>query len=189
MLRAGDNSWKFLGTSVPLTATAIRTSTVGWTGSYQQLRVEYYIAGYGGAAIARVVVGTTTPNEGAILMTSKQIVTALLVAGVVTNTPSIPGWPTAGGTPTNVARWGTMDINNPPLAIKRMTGQGQYGGGPTAATPPIMFQTAGMWINTTTEINAVSLVSYATNVTTAAALIGLGLLAGSYITVWGRNNN
>lgn len=188
MLRAGDNSWKFLGTSVPLTATAIKTSTVGWTGSYQQLRVEYYIAGYAGAAIARVLVGTTTPNETATLMTAKQISTPLLV-NVIANTPSIPGWPTAGGTPTNVARWGTMNINNPPLAIKRMHGEGQYDGGPTAATPPAMFQTAGMWINNTTAINAISLVSYATNVATSPAAIGLGLLAGSYITVWGRNNN
>ena len=187
MLRAGDNSWKFLGTSVPLTATAIKTSTVGWTGSYQQLMVEYYIAGYAGAAIARVLVGTTTPNETATLMTAKQISTPLLV-NVIANTPSIPGWPTAGGTPANVARWGTMNINNPPLALKRMTGQGQYAGG-TAAVPPTMFQTAGMWINTTTQINAISLVSYATNAAVVPAAINLGITAGSYVTVWGRNNN
>lgn len=184
----GGKNWVFLGTSTPLTATAIRTSTVSWTDPFLQLRVEYYIAGYAGAAIARVLVGTTTPSETATLMTAKLISTPLLV-NVIANTPSIPGWPTAGGTPTNVARWGTMYINNPPLALKRMTGQGQYAGGPTAATPPAMFQTAGMWINNTTGINAISLVSYATNVTVIPALIGLGLLAGSYITVWGRNND
>jgi hypothetical protein len=161
---------------------------VSWTGSFLQLRVEYYIAGYAGAAIARVLVGTTTPNETAILMTAKQISTPLLV-NVIANTPSIPGWPTAGGTPAAVQRWGTMDINNPPLALKCMTGTGQYAGGPTAATAPTMFQTAGMWINTTTAINAISLVSYATNVAVAPAAIGLGITAGSYITVWGRNND
>lgn len=184
MLRAGDNSWKFLGKGLVPAVAAVRTPPVNWSGSYKQLMIEYYISGYGGNAIGRVIVGTTTPSESALFMCNK-IVEIVTAVPTITNAVSIPGWPTAGGTATNVARYGIMHVNNPATDVKRMTGTGQHTGVAPTATPT-MVTYAGMWSNNTTQINCVSMASF--SLVTGAAAPTVTFSPNTYVAVWGRND-
>jgi hypothetical protein len=172
--------WRFLGQGTA--SSAVRTSTVTWTGTFAQLHIEYFIAGYSGGAIGRVIVGPSGgPSETAGNMCTS------LIEGVTitTSSVSVPGWPTAV-TAAAVPRYGHMWIDNQASVVKRMTGHGQHSG--TAPTVvPTQMRMEGMWSDTTNLIQSVEMAVYAavTGTTVAATTFA----AGTFFNVWGRNNN
>lgn len=176
--------WNFLGQGIA--NGAIRTNVVTWTGTYKQLHIEYFISGYSGSAIGRVIVG---PTSG-LSETGTTFATAFLsmtppttVAGLAQ--ASIPGWPTAVLVAA-VARYGNMRIQNVASLIKRMEGSGQYAG-TAATTAPTMLQMSGNFNDTTNLINKAELAVYDT--LAATTISGNTFNAGTYINVWGRNDN
>lgn len=172
-------NWQFLGQGITA-VSAVRTNTVVWTGAYAQLMVEYYISGYAGNGIGRILCGNTAPNEAATDCCSG------LIEGVTltTTSVSVSGWPTAVNV-ANAQRYGVMFITNQATQVKRMVGNGQYAGtAPTVA--PTMIQHAGMYNNTSTLIQQMSFVSYATITTNT---LGTNFTGGTYFNVWGRNND
>lgn len=180
-LAADGKNWTDLGGTV-LASPAVRTATITWLGSWAQLWFEFFIAAYSNTAIGRVIVGTSAgPSETATLMCTT------LIEGVTLNTTavSVPGWPTAV-TVNNVERHGQMWITNQTAKVKRMNGVGQHAGtAPTVA--PLTMQWAGMWNNTSALINSASLVVYDT--LTATTVSARTFNAGTFLNVWGRNND
>jgi len=175
---ADAKNWAFLGRGT--SGAAVRTGVVVWTGTYAQLMVEYFIAGYAGNGIGRILCGNTAPNEAAT-----DCCTALIEGVTPTTTSvSVTGWPTAVNVAA-AARYGVMFINNQATFVKRMTRNGQYAG--TAPTVvPTMIQHAGMYNNSATSIQQMSFVSFATITTN---VIGAAFTTGTYFNVWGRNND
>lgn len=174
--------WVFLGHAEVTGSAAVRTPDVTWTGSYAQLQIEHYVPGYAGSAVARIVVGTSAgPSETALLMACQMIENVTVNASPAIN---IPGWPLAV-TVSNVPRYGQMWVSNIAAQVKRMTGIGQYGGTAPSAVPTSMVQ-HGLWNNTTALINSVRMTSFSTISGTGT---GANLNVGSYINVWGRNND
>lgn len=173
-------SWYFLGQGVA--NGTVRSNVVSWVGTYKQLWIEYYISGYSNISIGRVICGTTAGiSETAGTHCSS------LIEGVTLNSTSVsvPGWPT-GVTLSNVARYGHMYIMNVANQVKRMTGHGQHSGtAPT--TVPIQMRMAGMYNNTTSLINSIGFVNY-DNIT-ATVVSPRTFNAGTYINVWGRNDD
>jgi len=171
-------NWVLLGRGTA--SAAVRTNTVVWVGAYAQLMVEYYISGYAGNGIGRILCGNTAPSEVAT-----DCCTALIEGITLTATSvSVTGWPTAVNVAA-AARYGVMFITNQAAQVKRMVGSGQYAG--TAPTVvPTMIQHAGMYNNTATLVQQMSFVSFATITTN---VIGATFNAGTYFNVWGRNND
>lgn len=177
-LAPSAKNWTFLGRGTA--SVAARTNTVVWVGTYAELMVEYYISGYAGAGVGRILCGNTAPSE-----TATDCCTALIEGVTLTATSvSVTGWPTAVNVAA-AARYGIMFITNQAAQVKRMTGNGQYAG--TAPTVvPTMIQHAGMYNNTATLVQQMSFVSFATITTN---VIGATFNAGTYFNVWGRNND
>lgn len=177
--------WTFLGQGLVGTA-AVRTPLVSWVGAYQQLMIEHYIAGYNGAAIARLIVGPAAglSETGTTFCTT--LIDTVTTTTTVTNATSIPGWPLAGGTAAAVRRHGIMWVKNVATDVKSMAGLGNYAGtAPTTA--PSHITSSGLFNDTTNLIQQAELAVYAANTNTTVA--GTTMNSGSYLIVWGRNNN
>lgn len=175
-----NSGWRFLGQATA--STAVRTGDVTWTGTFKQLMIEYFISGYSNTAIGRVLVG---PTAG-ISETGTTFCTALL-EGTTLNTTSVSaaGWPTAV-TVNNVQRHGWMFVKNVAGEVKRMTGHGNHAGtAPT--TVPTMMRMDGLFNDTTNLINKARLTVY--DVLTGATVSSRTFNAGTYINVWGRNDD
>lgn len=175
---ANRTGWTYLG---KVTATtAVRTGVLSWTGNYQQLAAEHFIAGYSGAAIARVICG---PAAG--LTETGANFNSGLIENVTLTTSSInvSGWATAVATAA-ATRWGWMYIDNQQTVVKRMVGQGQYAG-TAPGTPPTMIQFAGMFNDTTNFINQCEMATYLA--LTGNAVSSVTMNPGTYLAMWGRN--
>lgn len=172
--------WIFLGQATA--SAAVRTGTITWTGTYKQLMFEYFIAGYSGGAIGRLIVG---PTAG-LSETGTTFCTALIENVTLTSTSvSVPGWPT-GVTVEAVRRHGWMFVKNVAAEIKTMVGNGNSAG--TAATVvPRSMRMAGLFNDATNPINKAELAVYDT--ITATTVSATTFTAGTYLNVWGRNDN
>ena len=201
----GARNWTLLGASLPLTANAVRTPTVSWALPFQQLMIEYYIGSYAGAAIARVVFGNT-PNTVVTLPGETtatcwcdltENVPAATATGNTTNSIATVGL-AISGIPTAITigvaeRWGMFNVNNQASRNKRITCQGQYSvtsianlGNPATVAPTSVRHDA-IYTAVTGTIQQVSLVSYGDTSTNTVSAVALG--TGSYVNVWGRNND
>lgn len=171
--------WQFLGQGTA--SAAVRTSTVTWTGAYKQLMVEYFIAGYSGSTIGRVVVG---PSSG--ITENNTLTCTSLIEGVTitTTSTSTAGFPTAVTT-TAATRYGVMFIDNQQAVVKRMVGHGMYAG-TAPSVVPTQIQMAGMFNDTTNLINKIEMACYDTITTTTVSANTFN--AGTYFNVYGRNN-
>jgi hypothetical protein len=172
--------WIFLGRGTA--SNAVRTTLVSWSGFYAQLWFEYFISGYNGGAIGRVLPG---PSSG--LSETGAIFCCNLIEGVTQNTTSVsvPGWPTAV-TAGTVRRAGDMWVKNVPAEIKSMTGIGNHSGTvPTVA--PIAMKMDGLMNDASNSIQQVELAVYAA--ITGTAISSTTFNAGTFINAWGRNNN
>jgi hypothetical protein len=178
-LGADAKNWVFLGTGTNA-ANAVRTGTVVWTGLYQQLMVEYFIAGYQGNAVGRIQVGNTAPLDTATTCCGS------VIEGIALDNTSInlSGWTTSSSNGA-VSRFGYMFIDNNISALgKRMTGYGQHGA-VSASVPPIQVTLAG-FSTLTASIQQLVMVSFTT---ASSTVVGSTLTANSFVNVWGRNND
>lgn len=177
---ADMKNWTFLGQATA--SAAVRTGTITWTGTFAELMFEYFISGYSGSAIGRLIVG---PTAG-LSETGTTFCTELTESGTRNTTSvSVPGWPTAV-TAGAVPRYGIMFVKNVAAAVKLMTGHGQHSG--TAPTVvPIGMTMNGMFNDTTNLINKAELAVYAA--ITGAAISATTFNSGTFLNVWGRNND
>ncbi len=175
----GGKNWVFLGQGTASAATS--TGTITWAGQFKQLMVEYFIAGYAGNGIGRILVA----NSGTPSPTATTCCTSIIVG--VTAAPTTPvsnsGWPTAIATGL-VPRYGWLHVSNINGVLKRATGHGQYGGtAPT--TVPTQVRIAGM-SSQTTLIQTLVMTSYTL---ATGNVIGGTMNAGTFVNVWGRNDD
>jgi hypothetical protein len=175
------HNWTFLGKSEILVA-APRTGTVTWTGGFRNLWVRYFIAGSAVSGVARILPGPTAgPNEAGLLCANSIIENSTLT----TTSVSVSGWIVNGAANTHT-RFGDQFIFNQQNLAKRMWGRGPSAvNPPVATTAPIQFSVAGHFVDTTNLINSFSLVNY-TLIT--GNVIGSNFNVGTYISVWGRND-
>jgi hypothetical protein len=173
-----NSGWRFLGQGIAASAAA-RTTDVIWTGSFNQLMLEYWIAGYAGGAIGRVIGGAGSISEAATTHCCE------LIEGVTRTTTcvSVCGWPTAV-TVAAVPRFGIMFITNRAGQIKRMTGHGQHSGtAPTVVPTNILHNGLN---SVTTQLDRLRLTSFSA---ITGNTVGSNLNAGTLFNVWGRNDD
>ena len=175
----GGKNWVFLGQGTASAATS--TGTITWAGTFKQLMVEYFIAGYAGNGIGRILVA----NSGTPSPTATTCCTSIIVG--VTAAPATPvsnsGWPTAIAAGL-VPRYGWLHVSNISGVVKRATGHGQYGGtAPT--TVPTQVRIEGM-SSQTTLIQTLVMTSYTL---ATGNVIGGTMNAGTFVNVWGRNDD
>jgi hypothetical protein len=178
--------WTFLGQGLISGSAAVRTPLVSWVGAYQQLMIEHFVAGYNGSAIARLVVGPAAglSETGTTFCTT--LSDTVTTTTTNTNVVSKPGWPLAGGTAAAVRREGWHWIKNLATDVKSMTGLGNYAGtAPTTSPSHVLY--SGLFNDTTNLIQQAELAVYSDNTTTSVS--GTTMNVGSYLVVWGRNNN
>ena len=175
----GGKNWVFLGQGTASAATS--TGTITWAGTFKQLMVEYFIAGYAGNGIGRILVA----NSGTPSPTATTCCTSIIV-GVTASpatTVSNSGWPTAIATGL-VPRYGWLHVSNISGVVKRATGHGQYGGtAPT--TVPTQVRIEGM-SSQTTLIQTLVMTSYTL---ATGNVIGGTLNAGTFVNVWCRKDD
>ena len=175
----GGKNWVFLGQGTASAATS--TGTITWAGTFKQLMVEYFISGYAGNGIGRILVA----NSGTPSPTATTCCTSIIVG--VTAAPATPvsnsGWPTAIAAGL-VPRYGWLFVENTRGVVKRATGHGQYGG--TAPTVvPTQVRIEGM-SSQTTLIQTLVMTSYTL---ATGNVIGGTMNAGTFVNVWGRNDD
>jgi hypothetical protein len=175
-----NSDWVFLGQATA--NAAVRTNVVSWVGVYQQLMFECYISGYSNTSVGRLIVG---PSTG-LSETGTTFCVNLIENATLTQTAvSIPGWP-LGVTVENVRRHAWIFVKNDPAAVKSMTGFGNNAGTAATAVPKAMLFD-GLFSDTTNSIQQAELASYAA--ITGATIGTRTFNAGTYLNVWGKNNN
>jgi hypothetical protein len=171
--------WWFLGKS-SLAANAVTIPGISF-GVFRYLYVMVFIAGYSGAGIARIRVGPGTAVDAGLNCGSSLLEGATLNATAL----SIPGWPLGVATTTG-PRFADALIYNEPTKPKRMMGHSNSIS--TAAnTAPTMTQRAGVYSVATAAIQSIDVANYDSLIATAVS--ANTLLAGSYFSVWGRNDD
>lgn len=197
----GARNWTFLGQGIlpnVTTGADVRTPTVSWSGSFRQLMIEYYIGSYQGGSIGRLVFGTVANTTGTLPGETTATCWCNLSEdnGAVQKTSgtAISGIPTA--VTANVGeRFGMLNVNNQLGKNKRITGQGQHTtntiaailAGTAESEAPISVRHDAIYTITAGQIQQVSLVSYLT--ITGNVVNGTNFGQGTYINVWGRNDD
>lgn len=173
--------WTFLGQG---TASAtVRTTDVTWGGQFQQLMIECYVTGTSNSTVPRLIVGSSAgPSESALLMNSQFIETV-----TATNNLAVPGWPLSGSI-ANRSRYAIWFINNQQSVAKRARGFGEHNlPTPIAGTASVGMQYSSTWINITDLIQSARMTNY--DAVTGAVVSARTMNAGSYLNVWGKNND
>src|SRR5690348_10547010 len=147
---SANSGWQFLGNATA--SAAVRTGTVTWVGTFAELMFEYFISGYSGSAIGRLIVGPTAglSETGTTFATAFLSMTPTTTVAGITSV-SIPGWP-LGVTAAAVPRYGMLFVQNIAANVKRMTGTGQYAG-TAATTAPTIILLGGNFTDATNLIN------------------------------------
>lgn len=198
-LAPSAKNWTFLGRS-QLAATATTVGPIIWTGSYANLYFEYIITGYQGAAIGRLLCGAGTPSTTALTnavrvieFTSATLGPGIAITGSVfgsgaTNQPGLPL--SALATATNVARTGIGWLWGDSGSLKSVKIEGTNATTATVAlgaTPSTIMASAYFSdLGTNLPIQQMQLTSYTA---VSGTTIGSAFNIGTYLTVWGRNND
>lgn len=188
-LPAESRGWQFLGTA---TGAATTIGPVIWTATMRQIMIIHFVAGYnGGTPIGRILFGsasisTTAANNG----TNIHDQATGAAASASTTCASIPGIP-MGATGGLLQRGGVFYVDGASGSFKTYYGHGWNSTVATlaVATPPSYFTCAGAFtdLGTNLPLLRAQMTVYDTLVATAAS--SQQFLTGSYISVWGRNND
>lgn len=181
MLEATGKNWQFLGTATGATVTV---GPVIWTGTFTQFMVDYWIAGYnGGTPVGRLLLGaaaisTTALTNGTGIRESVAAATSAI---------SIPGIPLAV-TLSSIARSGTVFVRGASGALKTYEVTGSNGNASVSAARTT-FEGSGSFsdLGTNLPLQRMQLTVYDTLVAVAAS--AQTFTTGTYLTVWGRNND
>lgn len=183
-LDATAKGWQFIGTATGATTTVGPVIT---TSTFQQYMVKYQIKGYnGGTPVGRFLCGNTTPSTTA-LTNSFAISEGVTAPSTGAGATAIPGLPLAV-TLSNIQRSGTIFIDGASGAVKviDVIGNEQT---PSVATAPTLFRGASFFsdLGTNLPLKQFQLTVYDT--LTAVAASAQTFVSGTYLTIWGRNND
>jgi hypothetical protein len=198
-LAPNAKNWAFLGRA-KLAAGATIVGPVVWTGQYANLYFEYVVTGYAGAAIGRVLCGPAAPSTSALTNTVRVIevtgattLAGTAVLGTVFGSAATnqPGMPLAAVTPaTNVARSGVGWLWGDSGSLKTIKIEGTNATTATIALGATPSTTLGSSyfsdLGTNLPIQQMQLTSYTAR---DGVTIGSAFNTGTYISVWGRNND
>lgn len=168
-------TWKPLGSQV-LASAAVRTPDIIWNpAAYSLLRFQYWIEGYAGNAIGRLIIGS-----GSLAETGTDC-SCELIEGVTRNILSVSccGWPTAVTLNASM-RWGEFVVRNDAGSkVRHGYGAGLWGGSPTV--PPTGMQMAA-FKNTVAQIDRARLTSFSAITGNST---GANFNAGTFLKVFG----
>jgi hypothetical protein len=181
---ATGKGWQFLGTATGNTTTI---GPVVWSGTFQQLMIKYWIAGYnGGTPVGRILLG------GASISTTGLTNSFSVSEGVTAPTTgagatAIPGCPLAV-TLSAIGRGGTIFVDGVSGGVKTLEISGRNVT-PAVASIPTLFRGVSFFsdLGTNLPLQRAQLSVYDT--LTAVALSAQTFTSGTYLTVWGRNND
>lgn len=181
---ATAKGWQFIGTATGATTTVGPVTTAS---TFKQFMVKYQITGYnGGTPVGRFLCGTASISTTALTnsFTIEENIAAVTTGAGVT---AIPGLPLAQ-TLSNTQRSGTILIDGASGAVKviDVIGNEQT---PAVATAPTLFRGASFFsdLGTNLPLQRFQLTVYDT--LTAVAASAQTFNSGTYLTVWGRNND
>lgn len=183
-LDSTGKGWQFLGTA---TGSGVTVGPVTTTGTFQQYMIRYQIKGYsGGTPVGRFLCGNTTPSTTA-LTNSFKVSEDLTAASSGAGATAIPGLPLAQ-TLSNTQRSGTIFIDGASGAVKVLDVFGNEQT-PSVSSTPTLFRGASFFsdLGTNLPLKQFQLTVYDT--LTAVAASSNTFVTGTYLTVWGRNND
>ncbi len=159
-----------------------------WTGTFTQFMVDYFIAGYnGGTPVGRLLLGAAAISTTALTNGSALDQGPAAAFAVQTNTPSIPGCPLAI-TLSILSRWGTVMVRGASGALKTYNVDGANGNA-SVTVAPAFFRAIGSFSDLSTNLPLQRMQLSVYDTLTAVALSAQAFTSGSYLTVWGRNND
>jgi len=184
-MEAADSvGWSFLGTATGATVTV---GPVIWTGSWRQLMIKYWIQGYnGGTPVGRILLGTASISTTA-LTNSFSISEGVTAPSTGLGATAIPGCPLAV-TLSNIGRGGTIMVDGISGGVKSLEIVGRNVT-PAVASAPTLFRGASFFSDLGTNLLLLRAQLTVYDTLTATAASAQTFTAGTYLTVWGRNND
>lgn len=196
-LAPSAKNWTFLGRS-QLAATATTVGPVIWTGTYANLYFEYIIVGYVGNGIGRILCGAGTPSVTAatnsVRVQDQNGPTGATISGSTFASAAVPqpGIPLTALAASVNGRSGVGWIWGNSGSIKAIKIEGNNMTSGTAGlgitTSPNIFIGTSYFsdLSTNLPIQQVQMTSFSA---TNGTVIGAAFSIGTYIAVWGRNND
>ncbi len=177
---ADAKGWSFLGT---ISGSGVSVGPLIWTGQFQQIYFEYFIAGTSVATGPRLLCGS------AAIATASATNGNVLLEGVTLNSTSV----SAAGCPTGVAintlpRFGHGNISGASGAFKQILIEGQWGT-PAVATAPTIFSAGSFFSDLGTNLLIQRLQLSCYDLITGTTISVNTLTAGTALWAWGRNND
>jgi hypothetical protein len=202
-LAPSAKNWAFLGRT-KLTAIATTVGPVIWTGTYANLYFEYVITGYSGAGVGRVLMGAGTPSTSALTNAIRLIETPTV--STIDGTAVVPVWstlttlaagPLRAGLPlssvvSSIGRAGVGWVWGDSGSVKSMKVEGNQSTGTTTITgaqAPATFIGSSYFTDGGTNLPIQQMQITAYNLLTGVVVGANTMNVGTYITVWGRNND
>lgn len=183
-LNPDAKGWQFLGTA---TGAAVTVGPITWTGQFRQLMMRYHIAGYnGGTPVGRILIGSaaiSTIARNNSYAISEGVTAPTTAAGAT----AVPGCPLAV-TLSNIGRGGWIWIDGASGVAKEIIVDGRNVA-VAVANIPTLFRAASFFddLGTNLLIQRAQLTVYDTLIAIAASI--QTFTAGTYLSVWGRNND
>lgn len=183
-LSADARGWSFLGSATGATTTV---GPVIWTGTFSELEIKYWIAGYnGGTPVGRCLLGSAAISVTA-LTNSFSLSEGVTAPTTGLGATAVPGCPLAV-TLSSIGRGGIIRIDGASGAVKEMLIEGRNVT-PAVASAPTLFRGASFFsdLGTNLPIQRAQLSVYDT--LTAVAVSAQTFTAGTYLIVRGRNQD
>lgn len=181
LLAADAKNWSFLGSIIG--PSGVTVGPIVWTGTFVQIYFQYFISGYSGGAIGRLLCGAASISTTGTTNGNKLIEDATANATSV----SVPGVPLAV-TVAAVARMGHGVIMGASGQLKRIVIQGAEG--PFAAnSAPVHFTAESAFDDGAGNLPIKQLQLSVYDTITATTLSTTTFGAATSLIAWGRNSD
>lgn len=181
---SANSGWRFLGTA---TGAAVTVGPVVWAGTFLQYMIKYWIAGYnGGTPVGRILLGSASISTTG-LTNSFAVSEGVTAPTTGSGAGAVPGCPLAV-TLSAIGRGGWVFVDGVSGGVKELVIQGRNVV-PAVASIPTLFRGVSFFsdLGTNLVLQRAQLSVYDT--LTAAALSAQTFTSGTYLSVWGRNND
>lgn len=181
---SANSGWRFLGTATGATTTV---GPVTWAGTFLQFMIKYWIQGYnGGTPVGRILLGAASISTTA-LNNSFSISEGVTAPSTGLGATAIPGCPLAV-TLSNIGRGGEIFIDGVSGGVKSLEIVGRNVT-PAVASAPTLFRGASFFSDLGTNLVLLRAQLTVYDTLTATAASAQTFTSGTYLTVWGRNND